>query len=36
VDRSVLLQKPYTLDRAVSAARDACQMIQKGHSGSED
>jgi CheY-like chemotaxis protein len=36
VDRSVLLQKPYNLDRAVSAARDACQMIQQGHSGSED
>ena len=28
VDRSVLLQKPYTLDRAVSAARQACQKVE--------
>jgi len=28
VDRSVLLQKPYTLDRAVSAAREACGRIR--------
>ena len=28
VDRSVLLQKPYTLDRAVSAAREACQKVE--------
>jgi CheY-like chemotaxis protein len=28
VDRSVLLQKPYTLDRAVNAARDACLKVQ--------
>jgi DNA-binding NtrC family response regulator len=27
VDRSVLLQKPYTLDRAVSAAREACHKV---------
>jgi DNA-binding response OmpR family regulator len=27
VDRSVLLQKPYTLDRAVTAAREACRMV---------
>jgi CheY-like chemotaxis protein len=25
VERSILLQKPYTLDRAVSAAGEACQ-----------
>jgi DNA-binding response OmpR family regulator len=30
VDRSVLLQKPYTLNRAVSAAREACQMVDEG------
>ena len=28
MDRSVLLQKPYTLDRAVSAAREACCKIR--------
>lgn len=28
VDRSVLLQKPYTLDRAVRAARDACFKVK--------
>lgn len=27
VDPSVLLQKPYTLDRAVSAAREACRQV---------
>jgi CheY-like chemotaxis protein len=26
VERSFLLQKPYTLDRAVDAAREACNM----------
>ena len=30
VDRSVLLQKPYTLDRVVSSAREACRMIEEG------
>ena len=29
VDRSVLLQKPYTLDRAVTSAREACRMVQQ-------
>jgi DNA-binding response OmpR family regulator len=28
VDRSILLQKPYTLNRAVNAARDACLKIK--------
>jgi CheY-like chemotaxis protein len=27
VDRSVLLQKPYTLDRAISAACEACARV---------
>jgi len=27
VDRSVLLQKPYTLDRAVSSAREAIELV---------
>ena len=27
VDRSLLLQKPYTLDRAVTAAFEACQLV---------
>jgi two-component system cell cycle response regulator CpdR len=27
VDRSVLLQKPYTLDRAISAACEACVKV---------
>ena len=29
VDRSVLLQKPYTLDRAVRAASEACVRVGK-------
>jgi DNA-binding response OmpR family regulator len=28
VDRSVLLQKPYTLDRAVNAALEACRLVE--------
>jgi CheY-like chemotaxis protein len=28
VDRSVLLQKPYSLDRAVNAALEACRMVE--------
>jgi DNA-binding LytR/AlgR family response regulator len=28
VDRSVLLQKPYTLDRAVNAAREALRDVK--------
>jgi DNA-binding response OmpR family regulator len=28
VDRSLLLQKPYTLDRAVNAALEACRLIE--------
>ena len=28
VERSVLLQKPYTLDRAVSSAREAQRMVE--------
>ncbi len=28
VDPSVLLQKPYTLDRAVNAAREACRQVE--------
>ena len=28
VEPSVLLQKPYTLDRAVKAAREACQQVE--------
>lgn len=28
VERSVLLQKPYTLDRAVNAALEACQKVE--------
>jgi CheY-like chemotaxis protein len=27
VDRSILVQKPYTLDRAVSAAVEACERV---------
>jgi DNA-binding response OmpR family regulator len=27
VERSVLLQKPYTLDRAVSSAREAIELV---------
>ena len=27
VDRSILLQKPYTLDRAIGAVREACQIV---------
>jgi CheY-like chemotaxis protein len=27
VPQSILLQKPYSLDRAVSVARKACQMV---------
>lgn len=29
VDRSVLLQKPYTLDRAVNAALEACRKVDR-------
>jgi DNA-binding response OmpR family regulator len=29
VDRSILLQKPYSLARAVNAARDACLKIEQ-------
>jgi DNA-binding response OmpR family regulator len=28
VDRSVFVEKPYTLDRAVSAALEACKRVQ--------
>jgi CheY-like chemotaxis protein len=28
VPQSILLQKPYSLDRAVSVARKACQMVE--------
>jgi DNA-binding response OmpR family regulator len=31
VDRSVLVQKPYTLDRAVGAAFEACEKVGISH-----
>jgi len=30
VDRNVLLQKPYTLDHAVTSAREACRIVEQG------